>query len=69
MASRLDKDDYIYDIDHLTELMASMDTEVPESGAPLPKSQRRKLPKNQCENQRLDSQKHFFHPRPPQNLS
>lgn len=37
MASHLDKDGYIYDVDNLTELMASMGTELPESTGALPK--------------------------------
>lgn len=45
MASWLDKDDYIYHVDHLMALMASMDTEVPESGA-HPKKTKRKSAKS-----------------------
>ena len=42
MASHLDKDDYIYDVDNLTELMASMGTELPESTGARPKKAKSK---------------------------
>ena len=41
MASQLDNDGNIYDDDHLTELMTSMDTEVHESSAHSKKSKKK----------------------------
>ena len=37
MASKLDKDDYIYDIENLSALMASMDADSTEPGTRLKK--------------------------------
>ena len=42
MASHLDKDDFIYDVENLTELMASMGTELPESTGAHPKKAKSK---------------------------
>ena len=38
MASKLDKDDYVYDIENLSALMASMDANGTEPSARLKKS-------------------------------
>jgi len=40
MASKLDKDDYIYDVENLSALMASMDADGTEPGARPKKSKR-----------------------------
>ena len=36
MASQLDKDDYVYDFDNITALMASMDAASPQAGGARP---------------------------------
>ena len=40
MASKLDKDDYVYDVENLSALMASMDADGTEPGARPKKSKR-----------------------------
>ena len=46
MASKLDKDDYVYDIENLSALMASMDGDGTEPG-PRPKKSKRLAAKTQ----------------------
>ena len=41
MASQLDKDDYVYDIDNITALLASMDAASLEAGGARPRKSKR----------------------------
>ena len=59
MASKLDKDDYVYDIDNITALMASMDAASLEAGG---LKSRNDLPPNPREKQQGNQKRPNNHP-------